>query len=129
MKKLTILALLILLAGSLVYAKKKNEGEGVATLKEQIWDFGTIKKDKAVSHEFVFTNTGDGNLVILDAKADCGCTRPEYPQNPIAPGKTGKIKVTYNAIGRPGNFEKTVTLRTNGKPKTIRLKIRGNTLP
>ncbi|MDE6008577.1 MAG: DUF1573 domain-containing protein, partial [Muribaculaceae bacterium] len=93
-------------------------------------DFGIVKEDGGpVSFEFILTNEGEGNLIVIDAKADCGCTRPEFPKAPIAPGKSGKVKVTYNPLGRPGSFDKVVTLRTNGSPSKIRLKIRGTVSP
>lgn len=111
-----------------VHAKKRSGGgEAKAVFKEYAYDFGTVpEKGGAVSHDFEFVNEGEGNLVIFDATAECGCTRPTYPKDPIAKGKKNKIKVTYNPIGRPGPFEKTVTLKTNGNPRKIRLKIRGS---
>lgn len=112
-------------------AKKKNEnGKAITKFTEYVYDFGNIKEDGGpVSHEFEFVNTGNGNLVIHEATAQCGCTRPEYPKNPVAPGKKSKIKVTYNPIGRPGAFNKEVTVKTNGEPRKIRLKIRGTVIP
>ena len=129
MKKIKSIA--VILAGILILAgftfASKNEGSIKFT--ETVWDFGTIKNDRPASHNFEFTNVGTGNLVILDASAECGCTRPEYSEKPIAPGKKGKVKVTYNPVGRPGSFEKTVTVRTNGNPKKARVKIRGVVAP
>lgn len=106
---------------------KKKSADGTPSIKfeEQVWDFGVIKNDRPASHDFEFTNVGDGNLVIVDATAECGCTKPEYSEKPVVPGKKGKVKVTYNPVGRPGSFEKTVTLKTNGDPRKVRLKIRG----
>ena len=93
-------------------------------------DFGTIKEaDGPVSCTFEFTNTGDKPLLIIDAMASCGCTRPEFPAKPIKPGKKGKIKVTYSPIGRPGAFKKTVKVKTNGKERTISLQIEGTVIP
>lgn len=129
MKKMILIALLALIAVGSAEAKKKTEGDPKIRFTEKRWDFGNIKDEKPVSHDFEFYNDGTGNLVILDATAECGCTRPEYPEKPIAPGKKGKIKITYNPIGRPGSFEKTVTIRTNGNPKKVRIKISGNVLP
>lgn len=129
MKKIALVAVLVFAVGLLAGAKKTQGGESSMKMTEMVWDFGTIKPDKPVSHDFEFVNDGTGNLVILDATAECGCTKPEWPEKPIAPGKKGKIKVTYNPIGRPGSFEKTVTIRTNGKPKKVRLKIRGAVIP
>lgn len=127
MRKLIIVLLAVVLPLA-VMAKKKGNAEGQAKISfaETVWDFGTIPEKKGgVSHEFEFTNAGNGNLVILDATAECGCTRPEFPKTPISPGKKQKVKVTYNPLGRPGSFEKTVTIVTNGSPKKTRLKIRG----
>lgn len=93
-------------------------------------NFGIIKEDGGpVSCEFPFVNDGEGNLVILEAKAECGCTRPEFPKAPVVSGKGGVIKVTYNPLGRPGGFTKVVTVKTNGNPSKIRLKIRGTVNP
>lgn len=127
MKKILIISLVALALPLTVMAKKKGaDGEARISFSETVWDFGTIPENKGgVSHEFEFINAGNGNLVILDATAECGCTRPEYPKSPVAPGKKQKVKVTYNPLGRPGSFEKTVTVKTNGSPKKTRLKIRG----
>ena len=130
--KIKVLLALLLVAVSALYAdakKKADNGEPLARFQTQVWDFGTIREDKPVSHDFEFVNIGNGNFVIINATAQCGCTRPEYPDKPIAPGKKDKVRVTFNPLGRPGSFEKTVTLTTNGKPKKIRLKIRGNVIP
>ncbi len=105
-------------------------GKAKIVFEEVKHDFGNIQEAKgAASHTFEFVNEGNANLVIIDVTAQCGCTRPEYPKSPIAPGKKGKIKVTFNPNGRPGGFEKVVTVRTNGSPGKVRLKITGNVIP
>lgn len=89
-------------------------------------DFGTIKEsDGDASVEFEFKNTGDAPLLILRAASSCGCTVPEYPHQPIRPGQGGTIKVTYHAKGRPGPFQKTVTIYDNTNGKT-QITILGN---
>ena len=101
-----------------------------ATFATKSHDFGTIKEEGGpVSCTFEFTNTGDKPLLIIDATASCGCTRPEYPSKPIKPGKKGKIKVTYSPIGRPGAFKKTVKIKTNGRERTTVLRIEGTVIP
>ena len=92
---------------------------------ETVYDFGqvSLKKGK-VSHEFSFTNEGGKNLVITNARADCGCTRPEYSEAPVAPGKGGKVKVTFAPAGK-GHFSKKITITTNGDPRKTRLIIKG----
>lgn len=93
--------------------------------KETVYDFGEVSlKGERVAHEFVFTNEGGKNLVITNARADCGCTRPEYSDAPIAPGKSGKVKVTFVPAAE-GHFSKKVTITTNGNPRKVRLLIKG----
>jgi len=95
-------------------------------------DYGTLTKgtrnDPEASKVFKFKNTGDAPLLITSARGSCGCTVPSYPKEPIAPGETGEVKVTYD-IARVGSFVKSVTLTTNAikaEEKTIRLQIKGN---
>ena len=105
-----------------------KQAEATFTVKSH--DFGTIKEEGGpVSCTFEFTNTGDKPLLIIDATASCGCTRPEFPTKPIKPGKKGKIKVTYSPIGRPGAFKKTVKVKTNGSEHTTTLHIHGTVIP
>ena len=107
-----------------------NESYAEATFEVKSHDFGTIKEANGpVTCTFEFTNTGDKPLLIIDATASCGCTRPEYPTKPIKPGKKGKIKVTYSPIGRPGAFKKTVKIKTNGKERATTLRIEGTVIP
>lgn len=122
--KFAALAVILIMAFSMpMAAKKKNEAK--IDFKETIYDFGKISaKGGKVSHEFAFTNEGDTNLIIIDAKADCGCTKPEYSEAPIAPGKSSTIKITYVPNGS-GHFTKKVTVTTNGNPRKTRLLIKG----
>jgi len=77
------------------------------------FDFGTIKEGPVAEHIFEFTNAGKEPLIIQSASASCGCTTPEWPKEPILPGKSGKITVHYNTQGRPGPFNKTVFISSN----------------
>ena len=107
-----------------------DDKQAEATFEVKSHDFGTIQEAKGpVSCTFEFTNTGNKPLLIIDATASCGCTRPEYPSKPIKPGKKGKIKVTYSPIGRPGAFKKTVKVKTNGKERSTTLRIEGTVIP
>ena len=115
MKRLifTLIASVMMIAA---FAKDKAE----ITFKTTEHDFGYIKEDGgSVSCEFEFTNTGNKPLLIIDAVPSCGCTRPEYPKRPIAPGDTGIIKVEYQPLGRTGAFKKDIRVNTNGKEKKV----------
>jgi hypothetical protein len=124
MKKLLLLVLMLTAGINMAMAQGKAE----IKFNETSHDFGTFSEaSPVVSYVFTFTNIGDAPLVIHQAVASCGCTVPEYTKEPIAAGKTGTLKVTYNGTGKyPGHFKKSVTLRTNGKTELIRLYIEGN---
>jgi Protein of unknown function (DUF1573) len=78
-------------------------------------DFGEIPEGPVAEYQFEFTNTGKEPLVIQNASASCGCTTPEWPKEPILPGKKGILTVKYNTSGRVGPFTKDVYIQSNAK--------------
>src|SRR5690606_9699659 len=95
----------------------------VMTFEVTEHDFGNIAQGQEVEHVFKFTNTGDAPLIVTDARSSCGCTVPEKPEQPVAPGETGEILVKYNGSGRNG-ISKTVTITANTANGTEQLKIK-----
>ncbi len=82
------------------------------------------------SHDFGFTNTGDADLIIVDARGSCGCTVPQYPKNQaIAPGETGSIVVSFDSSNKPGIQQKSVTLSANTASGREMLRIKSNVTP
>jgi len=75
-----------------------NNGEGGAEIKfdMEVWEFGEINEGDVIDTVFTFKNIGKEPLIISNAKAGCGCTVPEWPKEPIAPGESGKIAVKFN---------------------------------
>lgn len=86
------------------------------------YDFGTLEEGAAADHVFTFTNNGKENLVIQRVQPSCGCTTPDWTKEPIPPGKTGFIKASYGTQGRPGHFEKSMTVFTNAGTKMVTFK-------
>ena len=80
------------------------------TFAENSWDFGTIDEGDVVTHVFKFTNTGDEPLILDRCKGSCGCTVPQCPKEPIAPGAEGEIEVKFNSKGKKNKQTKTVTI-------------------
>jgi hypothetical protein len=95
---------------------------------EEVKDFGTITQGESVSSTFRFKNVGQSNLIISSAQGSCGCTVPEWPKEPIAPGAEGKIEVTFNSTGKQGLQNKTITLVANTIPNTKVIAIKGEVL-
>ncbi len=105
-------------------------GSPQVKVMEKSFDFGNIKEDGgSVSHEFTIENTGEAPLIVISANAQCGCTTPLIPKEPIKPGEKAVIRVTYNPLGRPGEFNKTISVKTNAKPGNFKIKISGVVIP
>lgn len=88
------------------------------------FDFGKIKLNSPVTHEFSFINGGTGPLVITSVQASCGCTVTKYSKDPINPGSSGFVTATYNAA-KVGVFTKTVTVNANIDGGSVLLTIKG----
>jgi hypothetical protein len=94
---------------------------------ETSFDFGKIKQNVPVTHEFSFVNKGNAPLVISSVQASCGCTVAEYSKEAIGPGQKGFVKATYNAA-KAGAFTKTVTINANTEETTVLLTIKGEVI-
>lgn len=102
-----------------------DSGSPKMTFKETEFNFGVIKQGDKINHEFVFENTGSGDLEIVNVHVTCGCTTPSYPFLPIAPGDKGTIGVSYNSTGKLGNQKPMITVVTNAKPHTYKIYMKG----
>lgn len=102
----------------------------VITFEKTEHDFGKIhEEDGRVSVNFEFKNEGMAPLVLSNVRASCGCTTPTWTKEPVEPGQTGSITVTYNPNGRPGRFQKTVTITSNASEATKKVYIKGEVIP
>ena len=116
---------IVLFASALVFglvAMAQTKSDDVVKFNTDKHDFGKIKQNVPVTYFFEIKNTGDKPLVVENASASCGCTVPEKPEKPIAPGETGKLKVQYNAAAI-GPFKKDVFIKLAGieQPKTVQI--------
>ena len=109
---------------------KTSTGGPVMTFDKVVHDFGTINEGDKVTTVFNFTNTGNEDLIIVDARGSCGCTVPQYPKNTaIAPGATGEITVSFDSSNKPGNQQKSVTLSANTASGREMLRIKSQVTP
>ena len=92
-------------------------------------NFGNINEGEQLEYAFKFTNTGDGDLLITDARATCGCTVPRWPTYPIKPGHSDVIPVQFNTSGRKDAQTKTVTITANTNPAETHITISAFVIP
>jgi len=123
MKKLITLLCIAIMSFSI------NAQEKVAKIefKTDVIDYGTIEKGANGVRFFEFTNTGDAPLIITKVKSSCGCTTPSWPDQPVMPGKSGKIEVKYDT-NRLNAIRKTITVSSNAETPTVALKIKGTVI-
>jgi hypothetical protein len=89
-------------------------------------DFGDIMEGEKVSYSFKFNNVGKNDLVITSVSTTCGCTVTDFPKDPLKPGESGTIEVTFNSSGRSGKQVKVITVATNANPSMSQLTIKAN---
>ena len=108
-----------------------NSAEGAKTNKVPVikfevleYDFGKILQGEQVSHTFKFKNIGDAPLIISSIEKTCGCTTPEFSKQPIKPGESGKIVVTYDSKGHKGFQNKRLIVKANTNPSESIIRIK-----
>ena len=129
MKKLMLLIVLALVMGLSVQAQEKSANDPVIAFEESSRDFGNITQGDKVEHVFKFENKGKSPLVISNVAATCGCTVPAWPKEPIAPGKTGEIKVSFNSAGKMGKQNSVVRIYSNASEPIEKVSLISNVLP
>jgi len=133
MKKLFPVVLLLLTGGfspvfSHAQAAKSTSGPKIV-FEDESHSFGTIKEGLVAEYTFKFKNTGTEPLILKDVRPSCGCTSPEWSKEPVLPGKTGIIVVKFNSAGRPGKFNKSITITSNIPDQSAVLFISGTVTP
>ncbi len=131
-KTVWILAALFSLAACKITDKKKPDGGLTQEEKEKAitdstnfttiqWidsttkELGELVKDQTIEITYRFKNTGTKNLIFESVTAPCGCTIPEKPEKPYAPGEEGEIRAKYNGSGQ-GMISKQIYVRANTRP-------------
>ncbi|WP_209331522.1 DUF1573 domain-containing protein [Lunatimonas salinarum] len=129
MKKLAYLLVFGMLATFAVQAQERSAAAPVITFEESSIDFGNITQGEKVQHIFKFENTGKSPLVISNVAATCGCTVPAWPKEPIAPGQSGEIKVSFNSAGKMGKQNSVVRIYSNASEPIEKVSLISNVLP
>jgi len=124
MKKFFFCSLLLLFSLSMVSFAQTAKGP-IIKFESQVYDYGTIYQGADGNCSFTFKNEGDEPLLLSNVRSSCGCTVPKWPKDPIMPGQTSSIQVTYDTK-RLGTISKQITVMSNATEATILLNIKGN---
>ncbi len=96
---------------------------------QELYNFGEVDEGDIVKHTFTFTNSGKQPLLISNARSTCGCTVPQWPREPIAPGEKGEIKVEFNTKNKKNAQTKPITITANTYPATTKVSLKGFVKP
>lgn len=95
-----------------------------------VYDLDTVSEDEdPVTATYIFTNKTKAPLAVATVRTTCGCTTANYSKAPILPGKQGSINIVYNPAGRPGVFNRSVTVFFSGKENPFVLQVKGYVRP
>ncbi len=149
LKILTLGALITVLSsgGSMAHAQTARErlalidslsnpmvadGSEVMSFESVRIEAGEMNED-SVPSEYVFrwTNEGTSPLCVVAVSTTCGCAAPSYDRNPVRPGESGSVKITYHPKGHPGGFLRKIFVYTNlsSELPTAVLELSGRVLP
>lgn len=123
--RFAFVAVAMLMVVGVCQAKKKH---AQIKYEQTTIDVGTFSQDDPVQKcTFKFYNVGDAKLYINYVHTSCGCTVADFPKDPISPGGSGEITVTYDGTNKmPGKFKKTIQVFSNCKDELSRVYILGN---
>lgn len=128
--KIKALKLLLTFFFALSLITNAQEKQAKIVFDKEVHNFGKIEESGGtVTYKFEFTNAGGNPLIINDVRASCGCTTPEWTEKPVMPGKSGYVSATFNPSNRPGDFNKSIVVRTNGVQSLTVLRIKGTVKP
>ena len=148
MKKIIFILLCGIVLSCVLFAQNRNNRRSAAQQQEvaraqqrpagphmsferNVHDFGTVREEAGrISTQFEFTNTGTTPIIIHRVGTGCpGCTFATYNREPILPGQNSQITVEYATTGRPGAFNRPITVHTNVPDTVFMLFIRGTVTP
>jgi len=131
MKRITLFISMILVSAATLMAQatepvkvEDNPNAPEISFDKLVHDYGTIPFGGDGVCTFKFTNTGKEPLILQQPQSSCGCTVPTWPKEPVLPGNSSEMQVTYNTK-KAGQINKTVTVRSNAKTNTVVLRITG----
>jgi hypothetical protein len=121
---LFLLAALLTLQGLALVSSAQAEPR--AELSETSYDFGQVREDMTLVHDFIVKNLGNENLQIVLVDPDCACTVAKYDKV-IPPGGTGKITLQIQPFSVVHGFKKKTYVRFNSSdPSSVNLVLTGN---
>ncbi len=93
-------------------------------VKGSTYKFPDAKEGEQLEHVFTVTNTGKKPLLISAYTVECSCTKAYFPKDPIPPGGSSQLKITFDTEGKSYFQDRIVYFTTNTKRKKEKLRFK-----
>jgi hypothetical protein len=124
-----VITILIAIATSIISGWAQEKIGNVLEIDKTVHNFGDVMLDSGpVSCAFTLQNISDKPVVIYNVVSSCGCTDVKWTKEPLRPGESGNVSVTYSNDEGPYPFDKTITMYVSDIKKPVLLKVRGVSL-
>ncbi len=107
---LTCLLIFSFIFNPVIFAQQKEDN---------IWDFGVVKENIVLKHEFTLTNNTDKPLLIRDVITSCGCTATKIKKKRLLPGESTPLEVTFETEGYSGETKQNIYVHTDNQDSPI----------
>jgi hypothetical protein len=87
-------------------------------------DMGEIRYKEPVLVRFPFRNVSEAPLTIDNIRTGCGCTAPDWADEPVMPGDTSSVIIRYDAE-KAGYYKQWIRVYLRGQRKPERLWVKG----
>jgi hypothetical protein len=114
-KRAFIISTLIIMTSCLMVYSEQPLSPNIF-FKEKGFVAGEVQEGTIVEHSYKVYNKGGAVLRINSVKTSCGCTAAEFDRA-IPPGGEGRIRVTFNTMGRSGRSIKSINVFSNDPEK------------
>lgn len=114
-----------LIAISLFLISIGLSAQDIVWLSPKEHDFGELKRYKPQQIDFEYQNNTDEAIVVDNVRTTCGCTSPNWSEEPVLPGEKSKITIEYDAR-KMGYFYKKVKVYFSGIRKGHKLYVEGD---
>ncbi|MBK6949748.1 MAG: DUF1573 domain-containing protein [Haliscomenobacter sp.] len=85
---------------------------------------GKVQAGERKQAAFEFSHSAPNPMVIDNVRTTCGCTAPEWPEEPLAPGIRRRIRVVFEGTTR-GPFRRMVKVYFSGQRQAEKLYVEG----
>lgn len=82
--------------------------------------------DQPTTVTYTFTNKGDQPIIISRISPMSSQIRADWDRKPIAPKETGNIRLSFNSVQMPPNFNYNILVYSNATPNRDQIRLGAN---